>query len=318
LAFNLRKELKNQAPPDVAFVGYPPIETAWVMTNWLAKKKIPSLLDVKDAWPDVLLRAFPTKLQILARIALSPYFLISARTFRKVTGLSSVTQPFLDWSLRKAKKPQNSSDIVAPLTAPDLIISEEDLNTANLWLDELGITDSGKIRGSFVGTINSAFNFEPILKAAKSCPIQFVIAGDGPSANALKARIKDLPNVIMPGWISQTQSRALANRSNFMLAPVKDLDDFSMSIPNKFYDAMAHGLPIITSITGVAKDLIEQEGIGICYSDIDNNSLKTILLNFESNNFEAMSKRAKALYQMNFSFAHVYGKLASQLEGLKF
>ena len=65
LEFNLRKELKNQTPPDVAFIGYPPIETAWVMTNWLARKSVPSLLDVKDAWPDVLLRAFPEKILLL-------------------------------------------------------------------------------------------------------------------------------------------------------------------------------------------------------------------------------------------------------------
>jgi len=318
LAFNLKKELKNQSPPDVAFVGYPPIETAWVMTNWLAKKKTPSLLDVKDAWPDVLLRAFPTKVQFLARIALSPYFLISARTFRKATGLSSVTQPFLGWSLKKAKRQQNSADMVAPLTAPDLIISEKDLNTTNLWLDELGITDSGRIRGSFVGTINSAFNFEPILKAAKSSPIQFVIAGDGPSANALRTRIKDLPNVTMPGWISQTQARALANRSTFMLAPVKDLDDFRMSIPNKFYDAMAHGLPIISSITGVAKELIEKEGIGICYSDIEIDSLKNILSNFDFEKFTEMAEKTELLYKRRFSYSESYGNLISHLESLKY
>jgi glycosyltransferase involved in cell wall biosynthesis len=318
LAFNLKKELKNQSPPDVAFVGYPPIETAWVMTNWLAKKKTPSLLDVKDAWPDVLLRAFPTKVQFLARIALSPYFLISARTFRKATGLSSVTQPFLGWSLKKAKRQQNSADMVAPLTVPDLIISEEDLNTANLWLDELGILDSGRIRGSFVGTINSAFNFEPILKAAKSSPIQFVIAGDGPSANALRTRITDLPNVIMPGWISQTQARALANRSTFMLAPVKDLDDFRMSIPNKFYDAMAHGLPIISSITGVAKELIEKEGIGICYSDSNINEFEESLnkLSFSDDTFFKMSNNAHSLFNKEFSFQLTYDRLIEHLKSL--
>lgn len=318
LAFNLRKELKNQTPPDVAFVGYPPIETAWVMTNWLAKKKIPSLLDVKDAWPNVLLRAFPAKLQFLARIALSPYFVISARTFQKVNGISSVTQPFLDWSLRKAKRPQTSTDIVAPLTAPEMNIPESELSTANNWLDEIGIINSGQIRGSFVGTINSAFNFEPILKAAENSSIQFIIAGDGPLAGELRNRIKNLPNVIMPGWISQTQSRALANRSTFMLAPLKDLDDFSMSIPNKFYDAMAHGLPIISSITGVAKDLIEKEGIGICYSDSDIDEFEASLnkLSFSDDTFFKMSNNARSLFNKEFSFQLTYDRLIKHLISL--
>ena len=316
LAFNLRKELKNQTPPDVAFIGYPPIETAWVMTNWLSRKSVPSLLDVKDAWPDVLLRAFPEKLQFLARIALSPYFFISMRTFRKVTGLCSVTQPFLNWCLQKADRPQGAADIVTPLTAPEMKIPESELSTANNWLDEIGIKDSGQIRGSFVGTINSAFNFEPILKAAENSSIQFVIAGDGPLAGELRNRIKNLPNVIMPGWISQTQSRALANRSTFMLAPLKDLDDFSMSIPNKFYDAMAHGLPIITSITGVAKDLIEKERIGICYSDSNINELEEKLngVNFQDETFLNLSNNSRLLFKNVFSFEIVYGKLIEHLK----
>ena len=61
LAFNLRREIKKQPLPDVAFIGYPPIETAWVMTNLLSTHRVPTLLDVKDAWPDVLLRAFPDR-----------------------------------------------------------------------------------------------------------------------------------------------------------------------------------------------------------------------------------------------------------------
>ena len=40
LAYNLKKKLDVEKNlPDVAFVGYPPIETAFIMTNWLKKKK---------------------------------------------------------------------------------------------------------------------------------------------------------------------------------------------------------------------------------------------------------------------------------------
>ena len=40
LAFNLARILKLQTKfPDVAFIGYPPIETAYVLVKWLKKKK---------------------------------------------------------------------------------------------------------------------------------------------------------------------------------------------------------------------------------------------------------------------------------------
>jgi hypothetical protein len=59
LAYNLRKKLDiEKTLPDVAFVGYPPIETAFVMTSWLKKKKIAYLLDIKDQWPIIFIESF--------------------------------------------------------------------------------------------------------------------------------------------------------------------------------------------------------------------------------------------------------------------
>jgi len=316
LAFNLRREMKKRPLPDVAFIGYPPIETAWVMTNWLTRNKIPTLLDVKDAWPDVLLRAFPHMLEILAKIALSPYFLIANRTFKKSTALSSVTQPFLDWSLSKAKRNQNKSDYVAPLTTPLSNFSKKEIAEAAIWLDKKGIKEDGQLRGSFVGTLNSAFDFTPIIEAAESTSVKFVIAGDGPAAEDLKKRISHLQNIVMPGWISAAQSHVLATRSAFMLAPVKDLEDFRMSVPNKFYDAMAHGLPIITSISGESKYLIERNQIGICY-DIDGaKSLTSAILQIEDRTIDlkVMSKNSLNLYHAKFEFTENYSDLVKHLE----
>lgn len=318
LAFSLRREMKKRPLPDVAFIGYPPIETAWAMTNWLSRNKIPTLLDVKDAWPDVLLRAFPNKLQVLAKIALSPYFLITNRTFKKSTGLCSVTQPFLDWSLNKANRHQNKLDCVAPLTTPLANFSKEEIEEAAIWLDKKGIKDDGQLRGSFVGTLNSAFDFAPIIKAAESTFVNFVLAGDGPAAEKLKKSVSHLQNVIMPGWISAAQTHVLATRSAFMLAPVKDLEDFKMSVPNKFYDAMAHGLPIVTSISGESKHLIEQNQIGICYNIGGTKSLTSAILQIEDKTRElkVMSENSLNLYHAKFEFKKSYANLVKHLEML--
>ena len=60
LAWNLKKLLKRErGVPDIAFIGYPPIETAAVMSKWLKKRKIPMMLDVKDLWPSMFVEVFP-------------------------------------------------------------------------------------------------------------------------------------------------------------------------------------------------------------------------------------------------------------------
>jgi len=91
-----------------------------------------------------------------------------------------------------------------------------------------------------------------------------------------------------------------------------------MSIPNKFYDAMAHGLPIFTSITGVAKDLIEKEGIGICYSDSDLGEFEASLnkLSFSKEEFLKMSNNSRSLFNKEFSFQLTYDKLIEHLQSL--
>ena len=63
LSFNLYRFLKNRNDflPDRIFLGYPPIETAFVMIRWAKKFNIPVMLDIKDNWPDNFIDPFPKK-----------------------------------------------------------------------------------------------------------------------------------------------------------------------------------------------------------------------------------------------------------------
>ena len=64
LGWRLGQLLKREnKPPDVAFIGYPLIEIAAVMTKWLAKKNVRCTLDVKDQWPTIFIDALPKLLQ---------------------------------------------------------------------------------------------------------------------------------------------------------------------------------------------------------------------------------------------------------------
>jgi hypothetical protein len=46
LAYKLKKVLATErSVPDVAFIGYPPIEAAFILVSWLSRRSIPNLLD---------------------------------------------------------------------------------------------------------------------------------------------------------------------------------------------------------------------------------------------------------------------------------
>ncbi len=101
--------------PDLAFVGYPPIEVAWVMLRWLKKQDVPSVIDVKDQWPSLFIEAVPPALRPVAKVVFAPYFWLGRHAMRNATSISSMSEPFLAWALDFCGRPRQEADAVVPL-----------------------------------------------------------------------------------------------------------------------------------------------------------------------------------------------------------
>lgn len=324
MALNLKKVLRNEEKlPEVAFIGYPPIETSAVMTRWLSERGVPSLLDVKDQWPSLFLEAIPETLRPLGKIILWPYFRLARRAMRDATGFSSMANGYLDWATDFAGREQNDMDGVFPLTSPIGQISDAKIEEARKWWDERGILDDGRMRVIFVGSFMSIFDFKPLHKAAQmtvnntsSC--EFVICGDGGSATELRAMLSGLPNVHFPGWIDRPKIEALAERCQASLAPYVNIDNFTMNIPNKIVDALSLGLPILCPLQGEVASLISKHDVGLRYGTDTCKSLHDciMMLMQDKELQQTMSNNARKLYEEQFSFEMVYGGLVKHLEKL--
>jgi glycosyltransferase involved in cell wall biosynthesis len=314
-AYNLRKKINSQISPDVALIGFPPIESAWVFSKWLKSREVPFLVDVKDMWPEIILDEFPFWTHKLLKIPMRPLFKMRDYVFNSATGISSITQEFLNWSLEHRNFRGIKSDLVAPLTSPEYSLSESDLKAAELFWDEKGVKDDGAMRAFFAGTQNGVYDFEPILQASKELNVQFVLAGNGPQYNWLVESSKNLTNVFLPGWISEAQLEILARRSQIALAPIKERKDFQSSIPNKFIDALRLGKPMITSNTGVSERLLLDHKAGKIYKHGDTSGLINCLqeLLLDPNLLKTYSENAKELYLKQFSHEKNYSALVHRL-----
>ena len=315
LALNLKKMLKKQLPPDVAFIGYPPIEAPWVIARWLKKHNVPFLIDVKDAWPDLFVRVFQGRFQRIIKIMFLPQFLMMKKVFQIADGISAPTQDFLDWCLQKLPREQNSCDRVTPITAPDSIIPQEELKKAEIWLDELNIKDSGIFRVCYVGSITTSLNFSPIIEAAKRLPIEFVIAGNGSNYEAIVTQCKHLSNIRFLSWIDRAQINRLYARSDLMIAPYINSFDFQLNITNKFYDAMSNGKPFITCISGAVTKLIDKYDIGIKYDGDQVSNLAEVLATIinDKNSLIKLGNNARHLYVQQYKSNKVYSELVRDL-----
>lgn len=324
LAWNLAKELSTETDvPDVAFIAYPPIETAAVMTRWLATRGIPCMLDVKDQWPSIFIDALPIPLRSLGRIALMPYFYYARRSFRDATAVSSMANNFLQWSVDFAGRVISELDKVVPLTTSTGQVSNAELEEAGRWWDQQGVKADGTFRVCFVGSHSRAFDIEPVCKAAKVTsqsekPIQFVLCGDGEESSAWKSEMDGLSNVSFPGWVDRAKVEVLAVRSSAALAPYHNIDDFMMSIPNKVIDSLALGLPVLSPLRGEVESLISDSGIGMSYGAGAGKTLAQCIENLATmpGLRDELSANALRLYQERFSFETVYGGLVNHLEML--
>jgi glycosyltransferase involved in cell wall biosynthesis len=324
LAVNLRRMLSEQVDlPDACFIGYPPIETASVMARWLKKRSVPTLLDVKDQWPTLILDSIPRPYRPLGRLILSPWYFSARRAMRDATGISAMAESFLDWALSFAGRSRSARDVVVPLTSPRNESGEAELIEARDWWAARGVRADGTVRFCFIGSHTRSFDFNPIAAAArrlaeKRMPCDLIIAGTGECSADWQKAAAGLPNVKFPGWVNPAQARVLAELCSGYLAPYICSDDFERSIPNKVIDALSLGLPIVTSLRGEVAGLIVQFGVGLRYGTDSYQTLYDCLAVLMGDRplQRQMSRNALEMYDDRFSFEKVYGDVVAHLESL--
>jgi glycosyltransferase involved in cell wall biosynthesis len=323
LALNLQRQLDLQRVlPDVAFLGYPPIESAFVMTQWLKKRKIPCMLDVKDQWPSVLVQSAPKLIQPVARFILSPYYSIAKKTMRDSTGICTMSDGFINWSLEFFNRAKNDFDFIAPLTSPNEFLTDTQVEEAVLWWSKKGIENNGSCRIMFVGSFSRAFDFDTIFIVAnklseKNINCEFVLCGYGELVHNLQAKASKCRNVKVIEWIDSSKIVALSQMSTAFIAPYKNSPDFIISIPNKIIDALRLGLLLLSPLKGEVANLIKSNKVGFTYNDSESLSvyIQSLIDNYKLQ--EKISTNAKELYNKEFEFNKIYDGLVSHLENMR-
>lgn len=326
LAKNLAKQLDEITDtPDVAFVGYPPIEVAYTMTKWLKANGVPHLIDVKDQWPHIFVDSMPKFLKPFARLAFAPYFYLGRKAIANADGITTMADDFLKWTLRFSDRPANANDKVVPLTTPKIPFTDEQKSKARSFWRSQGV-DLSRNRVVFAGTITASFDMEPVVTAARYFSKQgaangnncdFVFCGDGPLLSKWKRLFDDLDNVYFPGWVDKVQAETLFDDAIAALVPLKNIPNYVGNVPNKVVDALSNGKPILSGLKGTVEHLIKHDGVGLFYGDGDLTLTECIeLLLSDPLASLKIKQNANAIYKERYEFESVYQGLVQHLEKL--
>lgn len=322
IADEFGKWSRREQRPDIILTSLPSIALSAVATDFGREYSVPVVVDVRDLWPDIFLDIFPSFLRGGARIALIPAFRMARKACAQATAITGCTKPFVDWGLQKAGRTSTELDKEFFMGYSNQTPSEEEIKQAREFWRSMGIIEGHKeFIVCFFGYLGLHFNLESVIQAARllkeqgKC-IRFVFCGAGEKLDYYKAMASDCENVLFPGWVDFPKIWFLQQNSSVGLAPYKNIDNFTLNLPNKPAEYFSAALPILTSIRGVLGNLLEETASGLIYQEGKPADFaeKLIFLYDNPQKRQLMSQNALHLYNSRFKADNIYNCMADYLE----
>jgi glycosyltransferase involved in cell wall biosynthesis len=303
--------------PDVILASYPIIELAAAAMQYGQRHGIPVVVDVRDYWPDLYVERLPRFCRGLARLALTPTFARARRTLSRANALMGISNGILEFALMHAGRNRREADRVFPIGCRTGACFGSKPAESPPFLR----VASGELVCTFVGTFGSSYDLDTVLRAAArlqasgNAAVRIVIIGAGDKSAAISRVAATLPNVTLTGWLSGDDvERALAD-SDVGLMPLISRPD---SMPNKFFEYLRAGLPIVSSLQGEVEHLMRERGLGRSYRTGDDAGLARVLADMAAarNETTSMGRRCRQLFEERYAAESIYPTYADHLESL--
>ncbi len=184
----------------------------------------------------------------------------------------------------------------------DIVIVENRLNTRvfdEYEIDQKVIDRFNKsfnllFVGGFVGNRGLEHVVDAMHRLGSYQDIHLVLVGDGALRPVLEQKVKDYgleSRVHFEGWQTQEMVKSYLLAGNVGLIPFKRTPQTDNSSPNKLFQYMYYGLPMISSNCPSIQEIVEKEEIGIVYESEDVDQLVGSIINLYQDS--SMRKRFK-------------------------
>ncbi|PAE25787.1 glycosyltransferase family 4 protein [Bacillus sp. 7894-2] len=319
LANKFIKNTKNYKKPDIIIATMAPLQLSKAVVNFGKKNNIPTIVDIRDLWPEIYKEVVPKWGNPLIR----PYIWFSKKQLecilKESTSIIGVTPNFLEYGLEVAGIKQRRFDKVFYTSyKPRNFYSELD-NFEKHW-SEHGLKKEDFIV-VFLGNFGRQFILEPIVEAANKLKdnknIKFVLCGTGESLDKIKILSEGMENLVLPGWIEEEQILSLLAASSIGIAPYRNSINFTKNTPNKFGEYLSASLPVFLGLEGIMADLVHENQCGMTYKNSDELELNIKKLYLDRKLLHSMSANAKRLFNEKFNSDKVYLELADHIRNIK-
>lgn len=294
---------------DLVWGTTPPIFQSF--TAWLVSriKGVPFMLEVRDLWPEFAIAVGVLDNPLLIRLS----YWLESFLYRHADKIIVNSPGFVEHVAHKGGK---NIEIIPNGADVDLFgVLEEQQARKVLGWDE-------KFTALYAGAHGMSNDLEVVLESAKGLSshpdIQFIFVGDGKEKINLseKAEIMGLTNVHFLPPVSKNQIGQILSAANACIAILKPIEMYKTTYPNKVFDYMAAGKPVILAIDGVIREVIEKAGCGIFCEPGDPHAIVDAV-NYLYNNqsrSRQMGLNGRKYLEEHFDREQIAGKLAGLME----
>lgn len=316
IAREFRSVSRAYPQPAIILCSFPTIELSREAVRYGREFGIPVVLDIRDLWPDEMLWRLPKAAQRVGRILLQPLYASARRAMRGASALVAISESFLVWGLELSGRARRPGDAVFPMGYTGTLDASGVSAAEREQILAKGIDPKKRIfwfAGTFVGNIDLGTVIEAARELQDDDDIQFVLTGSGERDQEWRAQAQGLSNVIFSGWAGSGKLAYLASIAWAGLGSYRK--GARMSLPNKLFEYMSAGLPVILSLEGDTRELVLGKQIGLAYEAEDVASLVTVVRRLASNAADRnrLSVNARQVYLDRFSPSSIYNQFADYL-----
>lgn len=319
VAFQFKQYSLDEEVPDLLIGNLPSYDIAYEAVKYAVRRNIPIIVDARDPFPDAYLKVIPKLFGRLAALILALDRAKVKFVLKNSDSIVSLSEQMMLWaqSYLGRTEPRHVDDKIFYVGYKK---TNTDMSKVSTELIDVMQTLYGKFIATFIGIFGKSINFDAIVQCAKILKengvfnVQIVLGGAGDNYDLVKRRVAGMNNVTILGWVNADEVKYVMEGSHAGLAPYNK--NSHQTLPNKIFEYMAYGLPVISTLPGEVCDILKENNCGYGISSNPGRELAIAIADLanDKTKWEVMSQNSRELHSSKFDADKIYGEYVNHLD----
>lgn len=255
----------------------------------------PYVLHVQDLWPESVTSSSLVAQSRLVRVVSRTINVWLRSVYRRSSGVIAIAPTMRSMLLERGARPRDVS-VVYNWARDSSTRRRSDSEESHCHV-------------IYAGNVGEMQDLETVVRAAALAAhanVILTIVGDGVARARLESITASLgaKNVRFADPVPSNEMMKIYSEAKFGIVSLRNLAIFRGTVPSKLQSMLAAGLPIISTVPGDVRAIVEDSGAGLAVDPEDVDALASAFVSaaeLSQDEWRSMRERARQLYESRFS-----------------